>query len=204
MERLGYCNHSRRQPHLDGVNRRGLLSELTELTDVALIGRFLGGNEAAFRELYLRHTPRLRMIVQRLLGQTRRAELDDVVQETWLAACRGIHRYAGDSKFSSWLTTIGIRAAYSRFARSGETDTALLDELPAPSGAAPGSVIDLERALSRLPDHQRVVVVLHDVEGFTHEEIARQLGIATGTAKATLSRARATLRRLLNDGVPHV
>ena len=189
------------------MNRRGLLSELTELTeltDVALIGRFLGGNEAAFRELYLRHTPRLRMIVQRLLGQTRRAELDDVVQETWLAACRGIHRYAGDSKFSSWLTTIGIRAAYSRFARSGETDTALLDELPAPSGAAPGSVIDLERALSRLPDHQRVVVVLHDVEGFTHEEIARQLGIATGTAKATLSRARATLRRFLNDGVPHV
>jgi RNA polymerase sigma-70 factor (ECF subfamily) len=55
-----------------------------------------------------------------------------------------------------------------------------------------------------LPDHQRVVVVLHDVEGFTHEEIGKQLGIATGTAKATLSRARAALRRMLNDGVSHV
>ena len=66
------------------------------------------------------------------------------------------------------------------------------------------SEIDLERALSRLPDRQLVVVVLHDVEGFTHEEIARHLGVATGTAKATLWRARATLRRLLNDGVSHV
>ena len=76
--------------------------------------------------------------------------------------------------------------------------------MPAPAGFAPGSAIDLERALSHLPDHQRVVVVLHDIEGFTHEEIGRQLGIATGTAKATLSRARAVLRRLLNDGVSHV
>ena len=183
------------------MNRRGLLSELT---DVALISRFLGGDELAFRELYLRHTPRLRMIVHRLLGEARRAELDDVVQETWLAACRGVHRYVGDAKFASWLTTIGIRTAYSRFPRRAEADTALFDALPAPSGGAPGSIIDLERALSRLPDYQRAVVVLHDVEGFTHEEIARQLGIATGTAKATLSRARATLRRLLNAGAPHV
>ena len=177
---------------------------LHDLTDPALIGRFLGGDETAFRELYLRHTPRLRMIVLRLLGDARRAEVDDVVQETWLAACRGIHRYSGDAKFASWLTTIGIRTAYSRFGAWADAETELFDELPAPNGAPPGSVIDLERALSRLPDHQRVVVVLHDVEGFTHDEIGRQLGIATGTAKATLSRARATLRRLLNAGVPHV
>ena len=183
------------------MTRRGLLPDLT---DAALISRFLGGDEAAFRELYRRHTPRLRMIVLRLLGAARRAEVDDVVQETWLAACRGVHRYAGDAKFASWLTTIGIRTTYSRFARSGPEETALFDELPGHAGLAPGSAIDLERALSQLPDQQRVVVVLHDVEGFTHDEIARQLGIATGTAKATLSRARATLRRLLNDGVSHV
>jgi RNA polymerase sigma-70 factor (ECF subfamily) len=183
------------------VTRRSLLSELT---DAALIGRFLGGDEAAFRELYLRHTPRLRMIITRLLGAARRDELDDLVQETWLAGCRGIHRYAGDAKFSSWLTTIGIRATYSRFARTLDVESDLFDEIPAPSGAPPGSVIDLERALSVLPDHQRVVVVLHDVEGYTHQEIAEQLGIASGTAKATLSRARSALRRMLNDGVSHV
>jgi RNA polymerase sigma-70 factor, ECF subfamily len=188
-------------PHLDSVTHRGFLSDLT---DTALISRFLGGDEGAFRELYARHTPRLRMIVVRLLGAARRADVDDVVQETWLAGCRGIHRYAGDAKFSSWLTTIGIRTAYSRFGRSTDAETDLYDELPAPSGSGPATAIDLERALSQLPDHQRVVVVLHDVEGFTHQEIARQLGIASGTAKATLSRARSTLRRLLNDGVSHV
>jgi DNA-directed RNA polymerase specialized sigma24 family protein len=177
-------------------------SHSSDLSDSALIGRFLGGDEAAFRALYHRHTPRLRMIVVRLLGASRRDEIDDVVQETWLAGCRGLHRYAGDAMFSSWLTTIGIRAVYARFARAGETE--LFDELPAPEGPGPGAAVDLDRALSQLPDHQRVVVVLHDIEGFTHEEIARHLGMAVGTSKATLSRARAVLRRLLNDGVSHV
>jgi RNA polymerase sigma factor (sigma-70 family) len=179
-------------------------SHSSDLADATLIGRFLGGDEAAFRALYHRHTPRLRMIVMRLLGASRRDEVDDVVQETWLAGCRGLHRYAGDAKFSSWLTTIGIRAAYGRFARGGETETDLFDEIPAPEGPGPGATVDLDRALSHLPDHQRVVVVLHDVEGFTHEEIARHLDVAVGTSKATLSRARAVLRRLLNDGVSHV
>lgn len=179
-------------------------SALAELPDSVLIRRFLRGEEAAFRALYGRHTPRLRMIVWRLLGAARRDEVDDVVQETWLAGCRGIHRYAGDAKFSSWLTTIGIRTAYSRFSRCSDAETELFDDLPAPSGPGPASVIDLERALSRLPDHQRAVVVLHDVEGFTHDEIAQQLGIAAGTARAMLSRARSALRRSLNDGVSHV
>jgi RNA polymerase sigma-70 factor, ECF subfamily len=194
-------NPFRRCPHLNSVPIPGVPSGLT---DAALISRFLGGDEAAFRELYARHTPRLRMVVMRLLGAARRDEVDDVVQETWLAGCRGIHRYAGDAKFSSWLTTIGIRTTYARFARSIDLEVDQCEEIAAPSGAGPATTIDLERALGQLPDHQRVVVVLHDVEGFTHEEIGRQLGIATGTAKATLSRARATLRRLLNDGVSHV
>ena len=144
------------------------------------------------------------MVIVRLLGATRRAEVDDVVQETWLAACRGLHRYAGDAKLASWLTTIGIRTAYARFNRAAEIETDLLDDLPAPDGPGPAAAIDLDRALSQLPDHHRMVVVLHDVEGFTHDEIARHLGMATGTSKAMLSRARAVLRRLLNDGVSHV
>ena len=177
---------------------------LLELTDVALINRFLRGDEGAFRELYTRHTPRLRMIVVRLLGPRRRDEVDDVMQETWLACCRGVHRFAGSAQFSSWLTTIGIRTVYSRFSRSTDAETELFDDLVALTEEGPATAIDLERALGQLPDHQRVVVVLHDVEGFTHEEIGTRLGIATGTAKATLSRARAALRRMLNDGVSHV
>jgi RNA polymerase sigma-70 factor (ECF subfamily) len=183
------------------VTQRGLASDAS---DSDLIGRFLGGDERAFRELYGRHTPRLRMVVIRLLGAARREEVDDVVQETWLAGCRGIHRYAGAAQFASWLTTIGIRTAYSRCARAEDAEMELFDDVAAPPHGAPATAIDLERALSRLPDQQRVVVVLHDIEGFTHEEIAQQLGIATGTAKSTLSRARAVLRRLLTDGVTHV
>jgi RNA polymerase sigma factor (sigma-70 family) len=177
---------------------------LADLPDAALISRFLGGSEDAFRALYQRHTPRLRMLVARLLGAVRQDAVDDVMQETWLAACRGLHRYSGEAKFSTWLTTIGIRTAYARFGGSADVETDLFDDLAAPSHAGPASAIDLERALSRLTDRQRVVVVLHDVEGFTHQEIAVQLGIASGTAKATLSRARSALRRLLIDGVSHV
>lgn len=174
-----------------------------ELPDSALIRRFLDGEEVAFRALYVRHTPRLRSLIWRLLGP-RREETDDVVQDTWLAGCRGMHRYNGDAKFSSWLTTIGIRAAYSRCSIPLHDEAELFDAAADPPSDGPATAIDLERALARLPSQQRAVVVLHDVEGFTHEEIAQQLGVAVGTSKGTLSRARSALRQMLNDGVPHV
>jgi RNA polymerase sigma-70 factor (ECF subfamily) len=172
---------------------------LPELSDLALIRRFLDGDERAFRALYERHTPRLRMLVQRLLGRDRH-ELDDVVQETWIAASRGLHAYRGDAKFGTWLSAIGVRIAFNRLPRVPRDDAELSDDLSSPP-EQPLTVIDLERAIAALPDHQRVVVVLHDVEGFTHEEIAEQLGIAAGTSKGTLSRARQALRRALTEGV---
>jgi RNA polymerase sigma-70 factor (ECF subfamily) len=171
-----------------------------EPPDSLLIRRFLDGDEGAFRALYQRHTPRLRMVVARMLGE-RRDETDDVVQEAWLKGCRGIHGFNGNAKFSTWLTTIGVRAVYSRFTPIDERRVALTDALPATGHDEPADGIDLERAIAALPDHQRAVVILHDIEGFTHEEIGRQLGVATGTSKATLSRARAALRRLLNGGL---
>jgi RNA polymerase sigma-70 factor (ECF subfamily) len=171
-----------------------------ELPDSALIHRFLDGDERAFRLLYERHTPRLKMTLQRLLG-ARRQDVDDVVQDTWLAGCRGLHGYRGDAKFSTWLTSIGVRTTLNHLERRVDRDTELLDEMPAPLTTGPASVIDLERALAALPDHQRIVVVLHDVEGFTHEEIGEQLGMAAGTSKATLSRARHALRLALSEGV---
>jgi RNA polymerase sigma-70 factor (ECF subfamily) len=169
------------------------------LPDASLIHRFLAGDERAFRALYRRHSPRLRMVVMRLLGN-RRSETDDVLQETWLAACRGLHRYRGDAKFGTWLTTIGIRTTRHRLALTRLDETGLFEELAAPPATLPHAAIDLERAIDRLPDHQRMVLVLHDIEGFTHEEIGRQLGVAVGTSKATLSRARSALRHWLNGG----
>lgn len=139
------------------------------------------------------------MLVQRLLGRDRH-ELDDVVQEAWIAASRGLHAYRGDAKFGTWLSAIGVRIAFNRLPRTSRDDAELSDDISSPP-EQPLTVIDLERAIAALPDHQRVVVVLHDVEGFTHEEIAEQLGIAAGTSKGTLSRARQALRRALTEGV---
>jgi RNA polymerase sigma-70 factor (ECF subfamily) len=173
-----------------------------DLSDALLIRRFRDGDEAAFRALYARHTPRLRMLVWRLLGP-RRDETDDVVQETWLAGCRGIGRFNGSAKFSSWLTTIGIRHAQRRFSVPTHTAVESLD-FAAEAAHESLTAIDLERAIGRLPPHQRAVVVLHDIEGFTHEEIAAQLGVAVGTSKVTLARARQALRHLLKDGVSNV
>ena len=173
-------------------------SSSLEPSDAALIRRFLDGDEAAFRVLYLRHTPRLKMTVRRLLG-FRQQEMGDVVQDTWLAACRGLHAYRNDAPFSAWLTSIGARTTYAALTRLTSRDTEpATDDLPAPELDDLGSVIDLERALDGLPDTQRMVVVLHDIEGFTHHEIGEQLRIAAGTSKATLFRARRALRAALN------
>jgi RNA polymerase sigma-70 factor (ECF subfamily) len=171
------------------------------MEDDVLIQRFLQGDEGAFRALYRRHTPRIRMIVLRLLG-SRREDADDVVQEAWMAACRGLHRYRGDAQFSTWLASIGIRTARRRFdwrVESGELDDALI----APAVSAPSQLIDLERALARLSDGHRAVLVLHDVEGYTHEEISDLLGIAVGTSRSTLTRGRRVLRRLLTGETSH-
>jgi RNA polymerase sigma factor (sigma-70 family) len=178
------------------------LKKLEELPDGALIRRFLDGDEPAFRVLYRRHSPRLRAVIVRLLGP-RRNDADDVMQETWLSACRAIHQYRGDAQFPTWLTTIGIRTARARLLVPRLPVQSLNGDEPGKDPNRPAELIDLERALTRLPDHQRMVLVLHDVEGFTHEEIGEQLSIATGTSKATLSRAREALRRLLTNGVPH-
>ena len=176
---------------------------MERLPDTLLLRRFLDGDELAFRALYRRHTPRLRALVFRMMGH--RAEAEDVLQETWLSACRGIHTFRGESQFSTWLTTIGIRAVHARFRRSpAEALVDLPDDLRASSPpAAHHAAIDLERAIARLPDHQRMVLVLHDVEGFTHEEIGHRLEVATGTSKATLSRARRALRGTLTEGAKH-
>jgi RNA polymerase sigma-70 factor (ECF subfamily) len=177
---------------------------MDRLPDGLLLHRFLDGDELAFRALYRRHTPRLRSVILRMLG-ARGSDAEDALQETWLSACRGIHAFRGDAQFATWLTTIGIRVVQGRLRRSaGEATVELPDDVRVsnPPGAH-HAAIDLERAIARLPDHQRVVLVLHDVEGFTHEEIGRQLEVATGTSKATLSRARRALRGALTEGARH-
>jgi RNA polymerase sigma-70 factor, ECF subfamily len=169
------------------------------LTDRLLVQAILAdGDESAFRELYRRHTPRLYQLLLRMLGGLEQ-DAEDVVQETWVRAVEGASKFEWKSSFPSWLTGIGINRAKELLRkRSRRPMFDLTEQLEPRAAIVPvGERVDLERALELLPDGYRTVLVLHDVEGYRHEEIAAQLGIATGTSKSQLFHARRYVRALL-------
>ena len=167
-------------------------------TDQSLILATRAGDEHSFRVLYRRHTPRLLQLVLRVVGGSA-DDADDVVQESWIAAVAGLDRFRWEASFRTWLTGIAINRCRVLLKKRGrwtelDEDTTLLLTVP---HAPAGERIDLERAIAALPAGYRTVMVLHDVEGFTHEEIGALLGVATGTSKAQLFHARRALRALL-------
>jgi RNA polymerase sigma factor (sigma-70 family) len=168
------------------------------ITDEVLAGRIAGvGDESAFRELYRRHTPRLYQFVLRVMGGDE-LEAEDVVQDTWIRACRNLADFRWESKFGTWLTGIGLNLCRNRLRSSGRWTDLCEDAAGAATGAPRESRIDLERAISMLPPGCRTVLVLHDIEGFKHAEIAEKLGITAGTSKSQLFSARRAMRRLLD------
>lgn len=171
-------------------------------TDRELATRVLEGDEAAFRTLYRRHTPRLWPVVLRLLGgSAARAEAEDAVQETWIRAIRALDGFRWESAFSTWLTGIGLNCAREllrKRKRRNETSTdGLLELLEGGSPPDTERRLDLEEAIAELPDGYRTVLVLHDLEGYTHPEIADRMGIAVGTSRSQLYHARRAVRQLL-------
>lgn len=158
------------------------------------------GDEQAFRELYRRHTSRLLGFVTRFLAGTD-PEDEDVVQETWIRACERLGQFEWRSTFSTWLLGIGLNVVRDHLRRSGRSRTVPADPPPDRPGphVAHEERIDLERAIRVLPDDYRMVLVLHDVEGMKHHEIAERLGIPVGTTKSQLFRARRMLRELLSE-----
>lgn len=158
------------------------------------------GDERAFRVLYRRHTPRLLGFVSRLLTGTN-PEDEDVVQETWVRACESLGQFQWRSQFSTWLLGIGLNVARDRLRRSGRPRQVPADRLPDTPGPRTSheARIDLERAMHMLPDDYRMILVLHDVEGMKHHEIAERLEIPVGTTKSQLFRARRMLRQWLSE-----
>jgi len=160
------------------------------------------GDERAFRDLYRRHTPRLLAFVARLLAGTE-SDAEDAVQETWIRACTSLERFRWDAAFSTWLLGIGLNVVRDHLRRVGRSKETTVAELPDPPGPAPAdhqdARIDLERAIATLPDDFRIVLVLHDVEGMKHEEIAERLKMPVGTTKSQLFRARRLLRATLSQ-----
>jgi RNA polymerase sigma-70 factor (ECF subfamily) len=170
-------------------------------TDRDLIAAVLAhGNEQAFRELYRRHTPRLLGFVSRLLSGAK-SDSEDVVQEVWIRACERLQQFKWQSAFSTWLLGIGFNVARDSLRRRKKSEATTADRFYEPSNPAIDHEvrIDLERAIQMLPVDYRIVLVLHDVEGMKHHEIAERLDIPLGTTKSQLFRARKMIRRILSE-----
>ncbi len=157
----------------------------------------------AFEALYRRHSSRVHAICLRLTADRLRAE--EAVQDVFVRLWQRLGSFRGESAFSSWLHRLAIntvlqtmRSARRREARVTTSDDAELDEVPTIRTLAVEDRIDLEDAIARLPPQVRMVVVLHDIEGFTHEEIAAMTGVPPGTIRSQLSRARKTLLQWLD------
>jgi RNA polymerase sigma-70 factor (ECF subfamily) len=172
---------------------------MREQSDEELVAAFLKTRgEETFRQLYRRHTPRLYHVARRLLGGSRR-QAEDVVQEVWLRAVCSFGRFSWNSSLNSWL--VGFVVNVAREARRGAgQEGAALATADAQTGIEPALALDpvsrlaLESAIEELPDGFRMVLILHDVGGLTHQEIGAILGIDEGTSKSQLSRARARVR----------
>lgn len=158
-------------------------------------------DEASFRALYRRLTPGLYRVALGWLGG-RSVAAEDVVQEAWLRALRGSNRFRGRASLKTWLTGILLRCCWEAARRDARRREEPLDAAPL-SPRSPDVVlrIDLLRDLGSLSQGYRAVLLLHDVEGFTHAEIGELLGISEGTSKSQLSRARRALRMRLG-GAP--
>jgi RNA polymerase sigma factor (sigma-70 family) len=173
--------------------------------DRASVEEFLATRtEQAFVRLYRAHTPLLFRVCLRCLNHSR-ASAEDAIQETWLRAMRALPTFEWRCAFSTWLVGIALRVCMESGRERAKVVSFENDpgpETPASFSADAASSLDVARALEQLPPGYRAVLVLHDLEGFTHEEIAAALGISIGTAKSQLWRARRAARELLPDHVP--
>lgn len=162
--------------------------------------RAAAGDDAAFERLYRRHVGRIHSLARRMAGPD---AADDLTQDVFVRAWDKLPTFRGESAFGTWLYRLAVNVVLSRRRSEKSERTWILEDDTALATTAlptihPASRIDLEAAIVRLPEGSRRVFVLHDIEGWTHEEIAEQMGLVPGTSKSQLSRARAALRRMLD------
>jgi RNA polymerase sigma-70 factor (ECF subfamily) len=161
----------------------------------------INGDEAAMRSLWSRHAPHIDAVVRRLVGN----DLDlaaDIAQEVWIQIFKALPQYRGDSQFGTWAHRIAVNRTLNALRKTRrlakietdvEEDTAMVEQDPDRSLM----MATIDNAAARLSPGARAVFMLHDVEGYTHEEIAERLGITSGGSKSQLFKARAKLRTLL-------
>ncbi|MEW6207880.1 MAG: RNA polymerase sigma factor [Acidobacteriota bacterium] len=174
-------------------------------TDIELARAAALGDAAAFEKLYQQHHRRVYSLCLRMLGNSSQAE--DLSQEVFLQVYRKIGSFRGESAFTTWLHRLTVNQVLMHFRKRGvklehtseEGDFTNVVETPLQSTRRISLVdrMTLEKAISQLPPGYRTVFVLHDVEGYEHEEIGSILGISVGTSKSQLHKARMRLRELI-------
>lgn len=170
--------------------------------DADLVERCRSGDMDAFAALYREQSPRLFALARRMGGSQEEGE--DLLQEIFLQAFRKLDSFKGDAAIGTWLYRLAlnhcldhVRGRRARMERVTDTlDGEMAFEPTAPRDT-PLARLDLQRAIDQLPDGCREAFVLHDVEGFDHKEVGRMLGIAEGTSKSQVFKARMKLRTLL-------
>lgn len=206
-----------RRRHRDGATRdvdsppppilRGAPSHT--MIDQLVLQRARNGDETALRSLWVQHGPHIDAVIRRLCGDADLAA--DIAQEVWMQIFRALPGYRGDAQFSTWAHRIAVNRTLNALRKIRHLHRAEVDmpvDVAAPQADVDASFVaeSIEVAVSRLSPGARAVFVLHDVEGYTHEEIAKELGITSGGSKSQLFKARAKLRRLLahlvDDSVP--
>jgi RNA polymerase sigma-70 factor, ECF subfamily len=170
-----------------------------EVSDEGLVDQARGGDTRAFEYLYRRHVARVYAVCLRLAADPVRAE--ESTQEAFVHAWEHLAAFRGESPFEHWICRIAVNTSLvslrtRRRRGSWEALTDGVDHHPAASEKY-GARIDLENAIAGLPPQARAVLVLHDIEGYHHEEIGTLMNIAPGTSKAQLHRARRLLREAL-------
>lgn len=193
------------------LTNRALATE--SWNEAEAIDRAKQGDAEAFAFLYHRHKRRVYSLCLRMTGNT--AEADDLAQEAFLQLFRKIGTFRGESAFSTWLHRLSVNVVLMHLRRKGLPEVSLEEtteptqedgpkrDIGSPDLALIGSVdrVNLERAIHRLPPGYRTIFVLHDMEGYEHNEIAEMIRCSIGNSKSQLHKARMKLRDLLQ--LPH-
>lgn len=199
------------------TNTRPLKGKLTQakkmiasgLSEAEAIGLAKGGDAAAFEGLYGLHKRRVYSLCLRMTGNT--AEAEDLTQEAFLQLYRKIATFRGESAFSTWLHRLAVNVVLMHLRKKGLPEVSLDEALEPQHEDGPkkdigardnvlaGSIdrVNLERAIESLPPGYRIIFVLHDIEGYEHNEIAEMMGCSIGNSKSQLHKARMKLRDLL-------
>jgi RNA polymerase sigma-70 factor (ECF subfamily) len=167
-----------------------------------VVRRAQDGDVAAFETIYRTHSATIFALCRRMVGDEHDAR--DLVQDVFVRAWQRLPTFRGQSALGTWLHRLAVnvvlehlRSTKRDLARFIESDDDPTSELPATRTASPDTQMDIDRAVAQLPTGARTVFVLHDIHGYSHDEISQMTGIAPGTARAQLFRARRALMRLL-------